>query len=131
MSRQNATAVLAPALLARSQSLGELTALCPTAVLDSLNHASRAFEIEQRVLKLAVDYAPIRHHDDRREHLVVVCIVQLGKEMRGPRNRRGFAAACGVLDQVCAASALIAHLLYGSGFFCVWYVWLRRPMDAK
>ena len=97
-------------LLARRQRLRELPALAGALGLDGGDHAGGALEVEQRVLKLGIDHVAVGDDDDGGEQLLVLGVVQVGEEMRGPCNRVGLARACRVLDEELAARALLQHL---------------------
>jgi hypothetical protein len=53
-------------LLAGGECLGELPTLAAALALDRLDHAGGALEIEQRLLKLAVDHPAVGHDDHGR-----------------------------------------------------------------
>jgi hypothetical protein len=47
-----------------------------------------------------IDDVAVGDHEDRIEDLLLLCIVQVGKEVRGPGDRVGLTGASRVLDQV-------------------------------
>ena len=69
----------------------------------------RALEVEDRLLQLAVDHVAVGDDDDGREQLLVRRVVQVGEEMRRPRDRVGLARAGRVLDQVFPARPFGEH----------------------
>jgi hypothetical protein len=96
-------------LLVARQRLGQLAALAAFLLGDVRHHAGGALEIKQGILKLRIDDVAVRHHQHAVEDLLVARVVQLGEEMRGPRDGVGLARAGRVLDQVLAARPVGKH----------------------
>ena len=96
-------------LLALRQRSSELPALAAAFALDGDDDALRAFEVEERILQLPVDHVAVGNDDDRREQLLVLGVVKVGEEMRGPGDRIGFARSGRMLNEVFAARAFLAH----------------------
>ena len=96
-------------LLAGGERLGQLLALARALALHHRNHALGALEAHDGFLQLVVEHGAVRHHHHRVEDLAVVRVVQVGQEVRGPRDRVGLARAGRVLDQVLVARPVAAH----------------------
>jgi hypothetical protein len=74
--------------------------------VDVFDDAERLLELAHCRLQLAVEHAPIGHHDDRVEDTSVRGIVQGREPMGEPGDRETLAAARGVLDQVTLPGAV-------------------------
>ena len=81
-------------------------------VLDVLHHAEGLLELPDGALELAVEHAPVGHHDDRVEDAPVVGIVQHREPVGEPGDGEALAAAGRVLDQVAPARAVVARVAH-------------------
>ena len=79
-------------------------------VIDVLHHAEGLLELPDGGLELAVEHAPVGHHDDRVEDAPVVGSVQHREPVGEPGDGEALAAAGRVLDQVALARAVVARV---------------------
>ena len=86
---------------ARFERLPELA----RGVFDVLHHAERLLELDDGGLELAVEHAPVGHHDDRVEDAAVLVVVQHRELVGEPGDGEALAAPGGVLDQGAPAGA--------------------------
>ena len=95
--------------LSPDSASASLRALAAVLVGDRRHHAAGALEVEERLLQLRVDHVAVGDHQHGVEDLLVLCVVQLGQEVRRPGDGVGLARAGRVLDQVLAARAVLEH----------------------
>ena len=81
-------------------------------MVDVLHHAEGLLELPDGALELAVEHAPVGHHDDRVEDAPVVEIVQDREAVGEPGDGEALAAAGEVLDQVALAGAVVARVAH-------------------
>ena len=93
-------------LLVAGQRLRQFAALAAAFALDRGDHAGGALEVEERLLQLRVDHVAVGDDQHGIEDLLVLRVVQLGKEVRRPGDGVGLARAGRVLDQILAARPL-------------------------
>ncbi len=74
--------------------------------VDLHHHALFVLELEDGILQLLVEHAPVGDDDDRVEHGPVVVAMQGGEAVRQPGNAVALATAGGVLDEVGAARSV-------------------------
>ena len=87
-------------LLAARQRLGQLAALAAVIGRDGGDHALGAFKVKDGFLQLVIEHVAVGDHQHGIEQLVVVLVVQVGEEMRGPGDGVGLARPGGILDEV-------------------------------
>ena len=95
--------------LSPESAVGQFAALAAALALDRRDHAGRALEVEDRLLQLRVDHVAVGDHQHRVEQLLVLRVVQVGQEVRRPRDGVRLARAGRVLDQVLAARPFRQH----------------------
>ena len=95
--------------LSPESAVGQLAALAAALALDRRHHAGGALEIEDRFLQLRVDHVAVGHDQHGIEQLLVLRVVQVGQEVRGPGDGVGLARARRMLDQVLAARPFVQH----------------------
>ena len=79
-------------------------------LVDVLHHAEGLLELPDGALELAVEHAPVGHHDDRVEDPPVFAVVQHRELVGEPGDGEALAAAGRVLDQVALAGAVAARV---------------------
>ena len=96
-------------LLVAGERLGQFAALAAVLARDGRHHAAGALEVEEGFLKLRVDDGAVGDDQHGIEDLLVLRVVQLGEEVRGPGDGVGLARTGRVLDQVLAARPILEH----------------------
>ena len=79
----------------------------PRGAVDLLDHAPGLLELRDGILKLAVQHDAIGHDDRRAEDRLVGIVMQIGHLVCRPADGVGLAGACGVLDQIVMAGAVL------------------------
>ena len=93
---------------ARLEGLAELA----RGLVDVLHHAEGLLELPDGALELAVEHAPVGHHDDGVEDAPVAAVVQHRELVGEPGDGEALAAAGRVLDQVALAGAVVARVAH-------------------
>ena len=68
-------------------AVDQLRTLAAALAADRRYHADIALKAEDGILQLLVDHVAVRDHHHRVEDLLLFRVVQIGKEVRRPRNR--------------------------------------------
>ena len=76
--------------------------------VDAPDDAIRVLELVDRVLKLIIEHGPVRHHDDRVEHLLALIVVERRELVGGPGDGVGLAGPRTVLGEILVARAYFA-----------------------
>src|ERR1700722_3504535 len=80
-------------LLATGKRFSEFAALAGSLTLDRRDDSTRATKIKDRLLQLGIKHSAIGHDENGVKELFMLRGMQIGKEVRGPRDRVGFAGA--------------------------------------
>ncbi len=84
----------------------------PRGLVNVFDHAEGLLELPDGALELAVEHAPVGHHDDRVEDAPVATVMQHRELVGEPGDGEALAAAGRVLDQVALAGAVVSSVAH-------------------